>query len=428
MATILENAITLLPSRPYRFERRNILIVDNKICAVSKSKIHHSPAQKIDCSKKIVMPGLINAHTHAPMSILRGHGDDLPLHEWLSKHMWPKEKKLGANDIYTGTLLSIAQMFASGTTCFNEHYFHMSSVAKAAKEANIRATLGYSMIDLGDFACKGQAELKQAEKDAKEISADNSGLLTPSINPHAPNTCSYELLQKSSLLAKKYDCILHIHASETKSELGFVKKKYNSTPISILAKTGCLTKNSVLAHAIYCSPSDISLIKKSGASIVHCPVANMKLGSGSLAPITTYLANHTNVCLGTDGPASNNSLNMFETAKMAALLQKNHLENPSAAKADDYLFMALEGGAKALGINAGKIAPGALADIAFLNADSPELIPFSNNAGWLLYCAGAQNISDLMINGKWVMKNKNILTFDVQKVMQNAQKISDSLN
>ncbi|MFA5108915.1 MAG: amidohydrolase [Candidatus Micrarchaeia archaeon] len=428
MATILENAITLLPGRPYRFERRNILIVENKISAVSKSKIHHSSAQKIDCTKKIVIPGLINAHTHAPMSILRGHGDDLPLHDWLSKHMWPKEKKLGANDIYAGTMLSIAQMFTSGITCFNDNYFHISAIAKAAKETNIRATLGYSMIDLGDFDGKGQSELKQAQKDAKEISQDKTGLLTPSINPHAPNTCSKELLQESASLAKKLNLKLHIHACETKSELAFTKKKFNSTPISILEKTGCLTKNSILAHAIYCNPADILLIKKSGASIAHCPIANMKLGSGSFTPITKYIANHTNVCLGTDGPASNNSLSMFETAKMAALLQKNHLENPAAAKADDYLFMALEGGAKALGINAGKIAPGALADLAFLNADSPELIPFSNNAGWLLYSAGAQNISDLMVNGKWVMKNKTILTFDVQKVMQNAQKISDSLN
>ena len=356
MPTLLENAITRLPGRPYRFERRHILIGGSKISKVSKSKISASGAQKIDCSKKIIIPGLINAHTHAPMSVLRGHGDDLPLQDWLSKHMWPNEKKLSPSDIYWGALLSIAQMFSSGTTCFNEHYFHISSIAKAATEANMRCTLGYSMIDLGDFEGKGQSELRQAEKDAKEILQGKSGLLTPSINPHAPNTCSKGLLQSSAILAKKFGCILHTHVSETKAELASIKKEFGETPVSLLAKTGCLANKSVLAHAIYCGSSDISLIKKSGASIAHCPVANMKLGSGSLAPISQYLKNGTNICLGTDGPASNNSFNMIETAKMAALLQKNHFENPSAAKAGDYLFMATEGGAKALGINAGKIA------------------------------------------------------------------------
>lgn len=425
---LLQNALTLLPSSPYRFERRHILIEKNKIKKVSKSQIVNSTAQKIDCSKKVVIPGLINSHTHAPMSILRGKGDDLPLQEWLSKHMWPKEKKLSKSDIYTATLLSIAQMFQSGTTCFNDHYFHIDSIANACKDANIRATLGYSMIDLGDFEGKGQSEIKQARKDAKLISQDKSTLLSPSLNPHAPNTCSKELFQESSRLAEEFKCILHTHTSETKSELLFVKNRYKTTPIKLLQETGCLNKNSILAHAIYCGASEVRILKNSGASIAHCPIANMKLASGSHAPITTYLRNKTNVCLGTDGPASNNSLNLFETAKVAALLQKNVQENPTIAKADDYFNMLTLGGAKALKINAGKIEVGALADLAFLDLNSPELTPFSNNVGWLLYSASPQSVCDLMINGKFVLKNKKILTFDVQKVLKDAQKISERLN
>jgi len=427
MQTLLENALILLPDVPCRFERRHILIENNKISKISKSKIIQKGAEKTDCSKKIIIPGLFNTHTHAPMTLLRAHGDDLPLHDWLSKEMWPKEKKLSPRDIYVGSLLAIAQMFRSGTTCFNDHYFHISSISKAAKKANIRCTLGYSMIDLGDFEGKGRSELKQARKDVKEISEDKSGLLSPSINPHAPNTCSKELLEESANLANEFNCPIHTHVSETKSELEFVKRKYGQTPIELLSKCNCLSKKSILAHAIYCTPKDISIIKSSGASVVHCPVANMKLASGSQAPIPDYLNSKINVALGTDGPASNNSLNMFETAKMAALIQKNAKENASAAKADDYLNMLNQGGAKALGINAGKIEEGYLADLAFLDATSPDLIPFSNSAGWLLYSANPQNVCDLMVNGKFVMKNQEILTFNQEEIMKKAQKIADKL-
>ncbi|MFN3910291.1 MAG: amidohydrolase [Candidatus Anstonellaceae archaeon] len=428
MEFILENALVLSSSLPYVFKRANLLITENKISQISKFKISFPGAEKIDCTNKAILPSFINAHTHAPMSILRALGEDLELFEWLNNYMWPIEKKLTKEDVYWGTLLSIIQMFHNGTSCFNEHYFHIGAILDAVKQSKIRAILGYSMIDLGDFKNKGQAELEQAEKDFNLVQNSNSSLILPSINPHAPHTCSFELLKESASLAKKNNCILHTHVAETKTELNQIKKKYKTTPVKLLAKANCLTNSTVLAHCVYCNKEDILLIKKSASSIAHCPVANFKLASGSLSPLKEFLENKINIAIGTDGPASNNSLNLLESAKFAALAQKNFSANPKACNADQVLYMLTEGGSKALKLNSGRIQPGYLADLVFFDLSSPELIPFSNNAGWIVYAATPLSITDLMINGEFVMRNKKILTFDVNKVLEHALKIRNKLN
>ncbi|PIT84288.1 N-ethylammeline chlorohydrolase [Candidatus Micrarchaeota archaeon CG10_big_fil_rev_8_21_14_0_10_45_29] len=427
MPILLKNALILLGSKPCKFRRASLLIENNKISSLNPKKLPKE-AQIIDCSKKIVLPGLINAHTHSPMSILRGIGDDLPLAKWLKEAMWPREKKLSPSDIKTGASLAICEMLRNGTTCFSDHYFHMDSVADAAKEAGIRAVLGYSMIDMGNFEERGKSELKIADAFAKKIKEMRHSLLTPSINPHAINTCSKELLENSATLAKKYDCVLHIHAAETRAELSHSLKTHKLRPIQLLEKCGCLTKNTVLAHGVYVTKGEISQIAKKGASVCTCPVSNLKLASGGAPPIPQYLHNKVNLCIGTDGAASNNSLSLFESAKVGAIEQKNFHFDASAIKADDYLHMLCEGGAKALKINAGKIKEGALADIILLDANSSNLMPFSNNAGWLIYSAGSQNISDVIINGEFVMKERQILFLNEEKIFEAAQKIAERIN
>ncbi|MCM8830616.1 MAG: amidohydrolase [Candidatus Omnitrophica bacterium] len=428
MALILENAIILNSSKPYKFQRANLLILENKIAKISKFKISYSGAQKIDCKNKAILPSFINAHTHAPMSILRGFGQDLDLFQWLNNYIWPLEKKLTKEDVYWGTMLSIMQMFYNGISCFNEHYFHIDAILRAVKKSKIRAVLGYSMIDLGDFKGKGEAEIEQAKKDLELIKNENSSLILPSINPHAPHTCSFELLKQSSELARKQNCILHTHAAETKKEVNLIKRKYKKSPIQVLAKANCLDKNTILAHCIYCNSKDIDLIKNFDSNVAHCPVANFKLGSGSSFQLKKFLDKNINVAFGTDGPASNDSLSLLESAKFGAIIQKNLFSNPTICNANQILYMLTEGGAKALKLNSGKIQEGFLADLVFFDLKSPELVPFVNNAAWIIYAASSFSISDLIINGEFVMQNKKILTFQPNTVFKKAQRIRNKLN
>lgn len=427
MEILLKNALVLSSSCPYKFSRKDVLIKDGKIAKIANS-ITANGAQKIDCSKKAAIPGLINCHTHSPMSLLRGLGDDLHLGDWLKHIMWPREKKLSESDIKTGAYLAIAEMLHSGTTTFNDHYFYMDSIADAAQSAGIRCALGYSMIDMGDAEGKGQSELKIAKEFAKKIISKKTNMLIPTINPHAPNTCSKKLLEESAALSKELNCHLHIHAAETREELAFTLKNYNMRPIQFLEACGCVSKNSILAHGVYASKSEIALAAKKGASVCHCPVANLKLASGGAAPIPQYIGAKANLALGTDGAASNNSLNMFETMKVGLIEQKNFHFDASSVKADDYLHMATAGGADALKINAGRLKEGTLADIALIGLNCANLVPFTNNAGWLAYSASPQNVSDVIINGKIVMQDKKILTFGEQEIFENAQKIADKIN
>ncbi|MFH1095518.1 MAG: amidohydrolase [Candidatus Micrarchaeota archaeon] len=457
MAILLQNALALSEGKPYSFSRKDVWIgEDGKIGKVEKAglvkmkkrasggaarktgkrpdldpkksgPVSSSIEEKLDCSRKILLPGLINAHTHASMSLLRAVADDLPLQDWIHEEMRPRQIRLTPADVKTGAKLAMAEMIRSGTTCFNDHYFHMDAVMEAAEETGMRACLGYSMIDMGDYDGAGRSELKIAREFAGKVICAHDPLITASIDPHAPNTCSPQLLRESAALAKEMDCILHTHAAETRAELAFTLKNSKKRPIQLLDDCGCLGPKTILAHGVYVSKSEVGLIAKKGASLAHCPVSNLKLANGGAAPIPEYLAAGANVALGTDGAASNNSLDLFESMKVGAIEQKNFRFDPTAVTADDYLCMATEGGAKALGIKAGKISPGYAADLVLLDGRAPNLVPFQNHAGWLAYAAGPQNVTDVMVAGKWLMREKELVTLDEEKIMDEAQRIAGKL-
>jgi 5-methylthioadenosine/S-adenosylhomocysteine deaminase len=435
MKILLKNALVLTNGKKYSFLRQDILINQNLIAEVSDD-ISCNADEIIDCTNRIVMPGLINAHTHAPMSLLRGQGDDLQLKDWLNKFTWPREAKMSSEQIKIGAMLAIAEMIRCGVTCFDEHYFHMDAIAKAVEQSGIRAVLGYSMIDRTkfvekpefDFEGKGKKELKISEKFIKDWNNKAEQRITVSVSPHASFTCSEQLLNAASKSSKKHDCILHIHAAETRSELAFMLNYYKLRPIQFLKKCGCINEKSVLAHGVYVSKSEIEIIARNKASVCTCPVSNLKLASGGAPPIPQYLKSKVNLCIGTDGAASNNTLSIFESMKIGALEQKNFHFDASIIRADDYLYMGTKGGAKALNINAGEIQKNKLADLIMLDINSPNIIPFVNNAGWLVYAAGPQNVTDTMVNGKWLMRDRIICTFDEYEILKKAQKTADSLN
>ncbi|VVB57320.1 5'-deoxyadenosine deaminase [uncultured archaeon] len=423
------------------FKAADVAVSDDGIIEKVSSSIRPSSShERVDASGHVLLPGLVNAHTHAAMSLLRGVGDDLQLFEWLRTCMWPREAKMDGRSILLGTRLALCEMIRSGTTCFNDMYFNMDLVAQATEEAGLRATLGYSMIDRAksgegvafDFEGKGRKELAIAETFAKKIQKKKNPLITSSIAPHAPHTCSKELLEASAKLAGKLGCVLHVHAAETRKELAEVlalTKKGSAArrPIDYLDSCGCLTSRTVLAHGVYASKSEVKLVSSRSSSVAHCPVSNLKLAGGGAAPVPEFLAAGANLSLGTDGAASNNSLDLFQSMKVGAIEQKNFRFDASAVKAEDYLRMATEGGAKALGIRAGKIEKGYLADLVLLDARSPNLVPFSSNAGWLVYSAGPQNVTDVMVQGKWLMRGRKLLTLDEEKIMAEAQKRAEKL-
>ena len=440
MGYLLQNAKVQSAGAPYSFQKRDVAVSDDgKIEAIAPSlgaaAFPSSSYERIDCSRRVLLPGLVNAHSHAPMSLLRGIGDDLQLWQWLSTAMWPREARMDERTMAIGARLAACEMIRSGITCFNDMYFNMDAIARVVDECGMRAVLGYSMIDrvksgdgiAFDFDGKGKRELAIGEKFAKAWNGKADGRITTSISPHAPNTCSKELLVASTKLAKKLGVHLHIHAAETRTELSEVLSLSKKRPIDYLDACGVLGPRTVLAHGVYASKSEVLLVAKRGASIAHCPVSNLKLASGGAAPVPEYIQAGANLALGTDGAASNNNLDLFESMKVGAIEQKNSRFDASVVKADDYLHMASEGGAKALGLKMGRIAAGFAADLILLDARSPNLIPFSDNAGWLVYAAGPQNVTDVMVNGKWLMRERKLLTLDEEKTLDEGQKAAERL-
>lgn len=441
MGYLLQEAKVQSAGAPYSFVQRDVAVSDEGVIekvapSLPAAAFPSSSYERIKADGKVLLPGLVNAHSHAAMSLLRGVGDDLELHKWLRTAMWPREARMDRQAIAAGTRLAICEMICAGVTCFNDMYFHMDEIARATEESGMRAVLGYSMIDRHksgehaafDFEGKGKDELAICEKFAIEWNGKAEGRITTSVAPHAPNTCSKELLVESARLSKRLGVSLHIHAAETRTELAEVLAISKKRPIDYLDACGCLGPRTVLAHGVYVSKSEVSLLAKRSSSIAHCPVSNLKLASGGAAPVPEYIAAGVNVALGTDGAASNNALDIFESMKTGAIEQKNSRFDATAVKADDYLKMAGEGGAKALGIKAGKIAPGHLADLVLLDTRSSNLVPFTNNAGWLVYSAGPQNVCDMMVNGRWLMRERRLLTLDKEKVLQEAQERAEKLD
>jgi 5-methylthioadenosine/S-adenosylhomocysteine deaminase len=407
-------------------KKADLLTEGNKIAKIAPS-ITASAEEKIDASGKLLLPGFINTHTHSGMSILRGIGDDLQLHDWLWKKVRPAEQKICELDMHAASLLSCAEMMRSGTTCFSDMYFHMDSVAGAVKESGMRAMLGYGMVDMGDEKTR-KRELAIAEKFIRNFDGTAGGRIKCTVVPHAPYTCSKELLQASSALAKKYKTRLHIHVSETRKEVFDSLNKTKMRPVDYLASLGMLTPGTIAAHCVWLTKQEVGVLAKHGVHVSYNPVSNMKLASGGAAPIPEMLEAGVNVTLGTDGVASNNSYSMFECMKFGALLQKQSRWDAQAVNAKQALQFATLNGAKALGINAGEIKEGKLADFILLDLRAPNMQPVHSIESNVVYSAHAGNVTDTIIDGKLVMRNRKILTFDEEKAIDAAQKAAERIS
>jgi len=400
-----------------------VLVEDSKITYVGKEE---KPAEKvIDAKNCVVMPGMINTHTHIGMTLFRGYADDLPLQQWLEDHIWPAEAKLTHDDLYIGTMLGCLEMIRSGTTAFADMYIHVDSVARAVEESGMRAALSYGMIDLGDKS-RADSELAEGKRFFNTWNDAAQGRITAMYGPHAPNTCSREFLVRVKEQAVKDNARIHIHVLETKAELNQMKEQFGMCSVNMLDELGFLGPDVLAAHCIWLSGGDMDILANRNVNIAHCPISNMKLASG-IAPVPELLERGANVALGTDGCASNNSLDMFEEMKTTALLHKVKSMDPTTLPAEEVIKMATLNGAKALGVPVGVLRPGMLADIIIVDMYKPHLLPVHNPISHLVYAARGSDVKTTIVNGNILMEDGVVKSIDQEKVMKKAAVAAEKL-
>ncbi|MEN6444167.1 MAG: amidohydrolase family protein [Methanoregula sp.] len=361
----------------------------------------------VDGDRAIALPGLVNTHTHAAMSLLRGYADDMILQDWLAQKIWPLEAHLTGDDVYWGTKLACLEMIRTGTTAFNDMYFFMNDAARAVDESGIRAQLSYGFIDLG-IPEKREAECRATENLVSHIRSLGNPRIKAAAGPHSPYTVSPEGLRWCAEFAREQDIGIHIHLSETEKEVNDCVAQFGKRPAFLLDDCGLLTSRTVAAHGCWLDDAECALLGKRGVSVSHNPASNMKLATHRALPYRSLKAAGANVCLGTDGCASNNNLDMLEEAKTAALLQKFFWNDPTILPAPDALAMATTAGAQALRFGTGRLAAGTPADIILVSTRVPCNTPLHNASSNLVYsCTGAA-VETTICNGRVLMLNQEI--------------------
>jgi 5-methylthioadenosine/S-adenosylhomocysteine deaminase len=382
--------------------------------------------QQLDTTGSVVIPGLINAHSHAPMVIYRGLADDLRLQEWLEKYIFPAEAKTVSREmVRAGTRLAALEMIQSGTTAYADMYYFEEEIARATKAAGMRGVLGQTIIQFPVADAKTPQEgLSRTEAFIKEFIKDD--LIVPAVAPHSPYTLEAKDLLASRALATRYGVPLLIHVAETEVELGTSQKVHGGmTPVGYLQAIGFWGPRTVANHGVWVNPADMKILRSHQVAVSHNPESNMKLASG-IAPVREYLASGITVGLGTDGAASNNDLDMFEAMRFAALLQKVKTGDPQAIPAATALEMATIGGAKALGLDRqiGSLEVGKRADLAIVSMVSARQTPMYDPVSHLVYASRGDDVRTVMVNGKLLMRDRKMLTLDEPAVLGEARKLA----
>ncbi len=422
MGIAIKNVLAVLPQGAEDVVKEtSIYIEGDKITAIGDKPDGFCEDKVIAGKDRLVIPGLINCHTHSYMSFMRNVADDLSFMDWLFGTIDPIEQQMTDEDTYWGANLAIIEMMKSGTTCFNDMQMNIHQTTRAVKESGMRAVICRGLVGNGNDEA-GQTRLRQAyeERDA----AKDCDRLTFRLGPHAPYTCDDEFLKIVAQEAKKENMGIHIHLSESVSEIEQIQEKYGCTPIALAERCGIFDVPAIAAHCVQVTDEDIDILKKKNVSVVTNPASNMKLGNG-FAPIEKMLEKGVNVCLGTDGAASNNCLNMFHELSLLTLIHKGTGKTPQCVSAKEGFRIATLNGAKALGLEdqIGSIEVGKKADLAILDLNTPSLTPRNNLIAGLSYSANGSEVDTMIINGKITMENRRILTMDEQQVYGKIQEI-----
>lgn len=419
---LIKNALILNPNN-FENKKQSVLIKNDLITEINDEINDDNVNKIIDASGKILLPGLINTHTHLSMTLFRGLADDLSLDSWLNDHIWPMEANLNGDYCYIGALLGAIELIKSGTTTFSDMYFYMEDVARAIDDAGIRAVLSYGMIDFGD-AEKRESELKENLDLFNSCNGIADGRIKVFFGPHSPYTASEELLIKTRQLADEYNMGIHIHVSETEKEINDILDEKGLRPFEYLDKIGFLGPDVVAAHCVWLNDNEIEIIKKHNVKVSHNPCSNMKLASG-ISPVSKLIDNGICVSIGTDGASSNNNLDLIEELKTASLLQKVATLNPKVLSSDEAISMATIKGAEALGLDSeiGSIEVGKKADIILIDTNQANMVPDSSSlSSNIIYSANGSNVDTTICNGKILMENKKLTFLDEQEIYNKARK------
>ena len=417
MKTLIKNASLLLPEG--NVAEGSLAIDENKIAAVGEVPPDFTADAVIDATGKLAVPGFVNAHTHASMTLLRSYADDMNLMDWLQNKIWPIEAKMKKEDIYWGAMLAAVEMIRGGTTTFADMYGDMDKVAEAAIESGMRAVLARGMIGV---APNGKQALEENKELFKTYHGAGDGRITVMFGPHAPYTCPPDFLRQVVAAAKEYHAGIHIHLSETKGEVENCLKEHGMTPFALMESVGVLDCGVLAAHCVHVTDDDLALMKKYDVRVAHNPGSNMKLASG-VAPVPKMLETGICVALGTDGASSNNNLDMLEEMRLAALLHKVDTLDPLAVPAREAVRMATENGAKAVGIkNLGRLEKGALADIVLFDMNGAEWCPKFDLVSLLTYSASLRSVDTVVINGKVLMEKGEMLSLDEERIIFEANR------
>lgn len=424
----IRNATILTQDDARRVVQGDLYVEDDRITHVGAIPGRKEADRDIDGTGQVVLPGLINLHTHLAMTLFRGFGDDMHLEPWLRDCIWPAENRFTAETMRAGADLGLLEMIASGTTSFLDMYMMQEeATAPACRAAGVRAWLGEGMVDVGKTDREEfNRKLPGIERFVKATHKDPLVRGCPA--PHGTYTCHAVTYTESARIADEYEVPMHTHCSETRAEVHAVQAEKGRRPVAELSVAGALGPNSVLAHCGWITKGEVGEIAAAGASVAHCPVSNLKLATGGVAPVLELQSAGACVGLGTDGAASNNTLDMFETMKFAALVQKQHRWDATSLPAQRVLDMATRDGADALHRpDLGRLAPGATADIIMVDFRRPHLVPRHDVASHIVYAATGRDVSTTVVAGKVLMAEGHVATLDPDRVLSQAQASADLL-
>ncbi len=400
---------------------------DGKIEDLSENTrtVHRSDAEFIiDASGKIALPGLVNTHTHAAMTLLRGYADDMHLHEWLTEKIWPLEAHLTGEDVYWGTKLACLEMIKSGTVAFNDMYFFMEDAARAVDETGMKAVLSHGFIDFGNEE-KRDSEIASTKKLISYIKSMNNPRIKGAVGPHAPYTVSKDALEWCSAYSEEEDIKLHIHLSETEKEVNDCINEHAMRPAELLDKCNCLSSRTIAAHCCWLDEKECRILGKKGVHVSHNPASNMKLAVNRAMPYQWLKDAGANVTLGTDGCSSNNNLDLSEEMKTAALLQKFYWNSDTLLPAGETLAMATSAGKKALGFGNGRIEQGEAADIILIDRNCACMTPLHNPVSNVVYSCNGNAVNTVICDGRVLMSEREVP--GEEEILSRAEMVAESL-
>lgn len=417
----IKNAYALIDGN---IERHSIYIEKDTITGIDKKPERFRSEKTIEGEDRLVIPGLINAHTHSYMAPLRNIADDMPFYDWLKNGVEPVENRMTGEDAYWGAMLAIAEMIRCGTTTFNDMQMHIHNTTRAVKETGIRAVISRGLV--GDKYDREDVRIREAFEEMSDGEGTN-GRLTFMLGPHAPYSAGFDYLRGVADIAKEKGLGIHIHLAESQFEIDSLKKEQGLSPIEYADKAGCFDVPCIAAHCVKVTDSDMSLLAKKNVSVVTNPASNMKLGNG-FAPVPEMMAAGINVCLGTDGAASNNTLNLFHELSLLTLIHKGTHNTPVCIGAMEALDMATINGAKALGLGkTGAVKEGYKADLAILDLNTPSMVPRNNMLSSLTYSANGSEVDTTIVDGEILMEGRELKTIDLEKVLYESNSMMERL-